>query len=71
VVFENLTDWAKRPEEGIRHYSGMATYTKSFDLPETFLVSNGSRIFLDLGIVKNMARVYLNGKDLGVVWTSP
>ncbi|HEY4062979.1 MAG TPA: glycosyl hydrolase [Puia sp.] len=29
------------------------------------------RVFLDLGLVKNIARVVLNGKDLGIVWTAP
>ncbi len=28
-------------------------------------------LFLDLGKVNNMARVKLNGKDLGVIWTFP
>jgi len=70
VVFEKLEDWTKRPEEGIRHYSGTATYRQTFDLPET---SRGkyARIYLDLGRVKNLATVRLNGKDLGAVWTAP
>ena len=28
-------------------------------------------MFLGLGKVKNLARVKLNGRDLGVVWTAP
>jgi hypothetical protein len=31
----------------------------------------GRRLHLDLGKVKNVAQVRLNGKDLGVVWTAP
>jgi hypothetical protein len=31
----------------------------------------GGKLYLDLGRVKNMARVRLNGKDLGTVWTAP
>ena len=30
-----------------------------------------NRLFLDLGVVKNIAQVRLNGRDLGVVWTAP
>lgn len=70
VVFEKLEDWTKRPETGIRYYSGTATYRKTFDLPETLRREN-ARIYLDLGKVKNLATVRLGGKDLGVVWTAP
>lgn len=68
VVFETLSDWTIRPEEGIRFYSGIACYSKIFDMPE---FRGESDVFLDLGAVKSMARVRLNGKDLGVIWTSP
>lgn len=67
VTFEQLEDWSKRPEEGIRYYSGTATYKKSFDLPHGVQ----EPLCLDLGEVKNLAQVRLNGKDLGVVWTAP
>ncbi len=71
IVFESLGDWSARPEEGIRHYSGIATYSREFDLPENYRAEKGSNILLNLGVVKVMARVILNGKDLGVVWTHP
>lgn len=70
VVFETLEDWTKRSEPGIRYYSGTATYRKTFDLPEAER-NPSQRIYLDLGRVKNLATVRLNGKDLGVVWTAP
>jgi len=70
VVFEKLDDWSKRPEEGIRYYSGTATYRQTFDLPDTSPRPN-ARIYLDLGRVNNLATVRLNGQDLGVVWTAP
>ena len=70
VVFEKLDDWSKRPEPGIRYYSGTATYRKTFDLPQA--VGNSPRpIYLELGQVKNLATVRLNDEDLGVVWTAP
>lgn len=67
IVFEQLDDWTTRPEEGIRYYSGTATYRKTFDAP----TGDRREIYLDLGEVKNLAHVRLNGKDLGVVWTAP
>ncbi|MFN9978793.1 MAG: glycosylhydrolase-like jelly roll fold domain-containing protein, partial [bacterium] len=63
VRFDKLEDWTKRPEPGIRYYSGTATYRKSFD------GANGT--WLDLGTVNHIARVRLNGRNLGVVWTAP
>ena len=71
IIFESLTDWSRRPEEGIRYYSGIATYTRFFDLKDEIDRDKQTRLFLNLGIVKNMARVKLNGQDMGVVWTSP
>jgi len=74
VNFEKLDDWIKRPEEGIKLYSGTATYRKVFDLPagaEPRTLNPDSRLYLDLGSVKYIARVKLNGKDLGAVWTAP
>ena len=71
VIFENLTDWSMNKNEGIRYYSGRAIYSKTFDIPEHILQLDNAAIFLDLGVVKNMAGVKLNGIDLGVVWTSP
>ncbi len=70
VVFEQLEDWTKRSEAGIRFYSGTATYRKTFDLPETS-ARGSTRLYLDLGTVKDLAAVRLNGQDLGVVWTAP
>lgn len=70
VEFTELQDWTQRPEEGIRYYSGIATYRKTFDVPAN-VVGSGARVFLDLGSVRDICRVRLNGHDLGVVWTAP
>ncbi len=69
VIFNVLEDWSTRPEEGIKYYSGIAFYRQSFSYGKNDK-SNG-KLYLHLGEVKNMARVRLNGKDLGVVWTAP
>jgi hypothetical protein len=67
VVFERLMDWTHHSDPGIKYYSGKAVYKQTFDLPK----SDAKSLYLDLGRVSNMARVKLNGKDLGVVWTFP
>jgi hypothetical protein len=69
--FDSLMDWTLRPEEGIKYYSGIAVYRQNFDLPKTFTTAKNNHLYLDLGEVKNLARVRLNGQDLGVVWTNP
>ena len=70
IVFDSLTDWTLRPEQGIKYYSGIATYRQTFDAGAIDKIK-GNRFYLDLGEVKNIARVKLNGYDLGVVWTAP
>ena len=70
VTFEALQDWTLRPEDGIKYYSGTATYRKTFNL-EAARLSPKHELYLDLGVVKNVAEVRLNGKSLGVVWCPP
>jgi hypothetical protein len=69
VTFNELKDWSKSRDIDIKFYSGIATYRKTFNLPEP--LEQGLQVFLDLGKVHEMAKVNLNGKDLGVVWCAP
>jgi hypothetical protein len=69
VGFDALVDWISRPEEGIKFYSGTAVYRKRFKVDESSL--QAGNLYLDLGIVRDLASVRLNGKDLGTVWTAP
>ena len=72
VTFEKLADWSKRPEEGVRYYSGTATYRTRFNWkPNPKLETRNSKRYLDLGGVAIMAEVKLNGKDLGLLWKPP
>jgi hypothetical protein len=70
ATFENLISWSDSAVEGIKYFSGTATYTKSFELPKN-LLGAGQRLFLDLGEVKNLAEVSINGKPLGILWKEP
>jgi hypothetical protein len=65
VTFEKLEDWTKRAEPGVKYFSGTAIYRKTFDAPQQ------NNLLLDLGVVKHTAKVKLNGRDLGVIWTAP
>jgi hypothetical protein len=74
TTFNSLTDWKDHTDVGIKYYSGTATYSTTFTAPATLASdarSRSSRVWLDLGVVKDLARVRLNGRDLGVVWTAP
>jgi hypothetical protein len=70
AVFERLVSWPQRPEEGIKHFSGTARYRKTFDLPAACR-RPGLPLVLDLGEVKELAEVRLNGKNLGILWARP
>jgi hypothetical protein len=67
VVFHELDDWTERPEPSIRYYSGTAIYRNTFK----FVHARSARVYLELGKVKNLAQVRINGHDAGVVWTAP
>ena len=70
--FDQLVSWTDRSEPGIKFFSGTATYHKRFDLPsQPRPIEEGSRIFLDLGNLRELAEVRLNGRSLGIVWSPP
>ena len=66
MTFAKLEDWTKRSEEGIRNYSGVAVYRKTFELPAA-----SQSLELDLGDVQSIARVRVNGHEVGTLWKSP
>ena len=70
LEFQGLEDWTSRNEPGIKYYSGTAAYTRIFDVPDAEPQAR-RRMILDLGVVRDMARVELNGRELGVVWCAP
>ena len=70
ITFDRLEDWIKRPEPGIKFYSGRATYKKTFNTDEA-IRNPGKRVYLDLGTLHSLAEIRLNGKDLGVIWCAP
>jgi hypothetical protein len=69
IRFDRLQDWSEHADRGVKYYSGTATYTQTFDLPEG--LDPSGRYSIDLGKAFEMARVILNGVELGIAWTSP
>jgi len=70
VHLAKLLSWSRPPDAGVRYYSGNATYSKAFTLPDSF-VGPDQRLVLDLGKVAIMAKVKVNGRDLGLLWKPP
>ena len=70
IKMDELTDWSQNADPGVKYFSGAGTYTKNVQAaPEWF--KKGARLLLDLGEVKNLAEVTVNGKDLGQTWHAP
>jgi hypothetical protein len=70
ITMDQLLDWSKNNDPGVKYFSGVGTYTKTIDAsPEWF--KNGDRMWIDLGDVKNLAVVSVNGRDLGQTWHAP
>lgn len=65
-----LMSWTDSSNSGIKYFSGTGTYTKTIHLSNSF-VGAGRRIILNLGQVNDMAHVWINGKDFGVLWHAP
>ena len=70
VTLPKLASWTENADQGVRHFSRTATYVKMFTVPAG-TIGASRRVYLDLGKVQIMARVNLNGKDLGLVWKPP
>jgi hypothetical protein len=68
VEFKSLNDWTLSVNDSIKYYSGTAVYKTSVKLTE---IPSGKKIFLNLGQLTAMAKVKVNGKDVGGVWTAP
>ena len=70
AVFDHLMSYTESKDPAIRYYAGTVTYRKSFSLKKNEM-KGISTFEIDLGSVKNLARVTVNGHDLGVVWKAP
>ena len=68
VVFNTLTDWVNNPNDSITYYSGTAWYHHSFNIKG---ISKDAHYVIDLGVARAIAKVTVNGMEMGGVWTPP
>jgi hypothetical protein len=72
VEFTELVSWPQRDEPGIKYYSGTAVYRKTFELVDGSQSAPEDRpLWIDLGNVRELAEVKLNGQSCGIVWSPP
>lgn len=68
VQFERLESWTEQSDPDVKYFSGTATYHRTMDWREN---APNERVVLDLGEVKNLAEVVVNGRSMGVAWKPP
>jgi hypothetical protein len=70
ITLHELSSWAENADTGVKYFSGTGSYEKTIQVQAEWL-SDRTRLWLDLGSVKNLAEVIVNGKSLGMVWKAP
>ncbi|WP_298763464.1 glycosyl hydrolase [uncultured Polaribacter sp.] len=67
---DELFDWTTSKVDEIKHYSGTAMYKTTFNIEKDMLQSD-RQFQINLGKVNVIAKVIVNGKDVGVSWLAP
>jgi hypothetical protein len=70
VKLNTLSSWSDNNDTGIKYFSGTGSYFKNIQAQENWF-KTGNHLWIDLGDVKNLAEVLVNGKSLGIVWRKP
>ncbi|MGV8091769.1 MAG: glycosyl hydrolase [Mangrovibacterium sp.] len=70
VVFDKLISWTTHADEGIRYFSGTASYQKQFHMEKASLGKDKIH-YLHIDDVKYLAEVFVNGKNTGILWKAP
>lgn len=68
ALLTKLVSWTTLSDSA-SYFSGTARYSKTFDLPQDF--SMQKNVILDLGDVREVAEVKLNGQKIGTAWCLP
>ncbi|HSG67921.1 MAG TPA: glycosyl hydrolase, partial [Bacteroidales bacterium] len=67
---DKLMSWSEVENEGVKYYSGKARYKKEFEVKEQ-LPAKGQEAYVVFDDIQEMARVWVNDQDCGIVWTPP
>ncbi len=70
LILKALSDWTLSPIEGVKYFSGTATYSNTILIPDS-LANPGSRLVIDLGDVREVAVVKINGTIVDTLWKHP
>ena len=70
LQLDHLISWTDSPNDGVKYFSGTATYTKTILAPAIWFMPD-AHLWLSLGEVKDIADVTVNGKSLGILWKAP
>jgi hypothetical protein len=70
ITMSELSDWSKSDDQGVKYFSGIGTYTNKVNASADWFKS-GARLWIELGDVKNLAVVKVNGKEVGETWHAP
>lgn len=65
---DSLFSWADHPDDAVRYFSGHVRYATTLIYKSKNI---DSRVILSLGDVRDVAHVWLNGHDLGILWIAP
>jgi hypothetical protein len=71
ISIPKLISWTEDNNMGVKYFSGTASYYKSFVFKRSKSSLNGFRVYLDLGLLKEVGDVWLNGQPLGITWAMP
>lgn len=70
ITMQQLSDWSQSADAGVKYFSGIGTYTNTLEVPSQWFKKD-AQLWLDLGEVKNLAVVTVNGKKISEVWHAP
>jgi len=68
---DSLGSWTALGDTNATRFAGTALYSLNFDLPTDYLEAGRQTFELDLGEVRQSARVRLNGRDCSTLITPP